>query len=679
MLDRAGQVLGNYKLLRLLGRGGFSDVYLAEHIHLNTYAAIKVLHAQLAEGNLENFRTEARTLARLKHPNIVQVLDFGVVGMTPYLVMQHALNGTLRQRHPCGVPVALNVVVSYVRSMAAALQYAHNQKLIHRDVKPENMLIGEQNQILLSDFGIAVVDASSHQAGTSFDPVGTVAYMAPEQIQGKAVPASDQYELAIVVYEWLAGVLPFNGSYMAIMSQQVCAPPPSLREKMPSIPADVEQVVLIALSKDPQKRFGHIEAFAQALEQAAQIGQGGVVASHQKKSSEVSTMEAVLMSPLGRTILGATKVTIGRAPDNTLVLADAKVSPYHAEVRPEGPYYTLVDLSNGGGTFVNEQLVSSRAPRLLQPGDMIRIGDTKFRFMMDSGTSTTIPARLPRVPNYPRTTPKFGIQPPVEPQPRPPMVRIVSVVIAVIIIVAGVSGFFVYNNQVTQDHIYATATAQTLAHHRATATVVAQQNAAATAVASTNLTATTVATSPYMPFAKVALDNSLTTASAGWDANSTCQISAAGYRVSIAQNSEVQFCLNSGQYGEMAYQVTMTVHQGDCGGLTFRYVDANNLYFFEVCQDGTYDLGDYVNGKVTLIYSSFQASSVIQRGLDVHNLIAITVQGDTINMYVNKSRIDSATSASLATTFSQGHVGLLAYDVSDPTSVIYTNALVWTT
>src|SRR5579863_1763942 len=207
MIDRTGQTLGNYRLIRLLGQGGFSDVYLGEHVHLSVYSAMKVLRTQLAVDSIEDFRTEARTLAHLKHPNIVQVLDFGVDGMTPYLAMQYAPNGTLRQRHPRGIPVPLNVVVSYVKQVAAALQYAHNQKLIHRDIKPENMLVGEANQILLSDFGIAVVTASARaenpaMAENTWNPAGTVSYMAPEQIQGKTTPASDQYGLATVVYEW---------------------------------------------------------------------------------------------------------------------------------------------------------------------------------------------------------------------------------------------------------------------------------------------------------------------------------------------------------------------------------------------------------------------------------------------------------------------------------------------
>src|SRR5437763_9426386 len=195
MADRVGQQIGNYRLIRLLGEGGFAEVYLGEHIHLGTYAAIKVLHTQLTSDDVEQFRSESRMIARLEHPHIVRVLDFGVEGKVPFLVMGYAPNGTLRQRHRQGEPLPLTTVVTYVKQVADALQYAHEQRLIHRDIKPENMLLGQRNEVLLSDFGIAFIAQSSHYQGTR-DVVGTVAYMAPEQIQGKPRPASDQYALA---------------------------------------------------------------------------------------------------------------------------------------------------------------------------------------------------------------------------------------------------------------------------------------------------------------------------------------------------------------------------------------------------------------------------------------------------------------------------------------------------
>src|SRR5579885_2732031 len=141
MADYLGQQLGKYRLTRLLGTGGFAEVYLGEHIHLGTQAAIKLLHTQLAsEAEVEKFRQEARTIASLTHPNIVRVLDFDVQDGTPYLVMDYAPNGSLRQHLPAGKPLAPADILPYLMQVADALQYAHDHKLVHRDIKPENML-----------------------------------------------------------------------------------------------------------------------------------------------------------------------------------------------------------------------------------------------------------------------------------------------------------------------------------------------------------------------------------------------------------------------------------------------------------------------------------------------------------------------------------------------------------
>ena len=268
MADRMGQQLGNYRLLRLLGQGGFADVYLAEHLYLGTQAAIKVLQTRLLSDDVEYFRIEARTIANLEHPHIVRILDFGVESNIPYLVMSYAPNGTLRQRHPRGSRLPLASILPYVKQVADALEYAHQQKLIHRDVKPENMLLGRQNEVLLSDFGIALIAQSSRYQATQ-EAAGTINYMAPEQIQGKPRIASDQYSLGVAVYEWLCGERPFRGSFTEIATQHIFTPPPPLHEKVPMIPPAVEEVVMVALAKDPQQRFKSMQAFSNALEQAS--------------------------------------------------------------------------------------------------------------------------------------------------------------------------------------------------------------------------------------------------------------------------------------------------------------------------------------------------------------------------------------------------------------------------
>lgn len=270
MVDYTGQQLGNYQLTRLLGEGSFAQVYLGEHIYLSTQAAIKVIHTQLVD-DPDSFRTEARTIARLVHPNIVRVLDFGVEGKTPFLVLDYAPGGTLRERHPEGSLLPLSVVISYVKQIAEALQYAHDEKLVHRDVKPENMLLGRRNEVLLSDFGVALmVQTLSFQSMQ--DVAGTLPYMAPEQIKGQPRPATDQYALGIIVYEWLTGKRPFRGSPAEIISKQLAATPLPLRATVPTLASAVEQVVMTALEKDPDRRFGSVREFALALEQASRPG-----------------------------------------------------------------------------------------------------------------------------------------------------------------------------------------------------------------------------------------------------------------------------------------------------------------------------------------------------------------------------------------------------------------------
>lgn len=212
MLNRAGQQLGNYRIIRLLGKGGFAEVYLGEHIHLNTHAAIKVLHAQLNDDDTEKFRTEARAIAHLAHPHIVRVFDFDVEDKVPFLVMEYAPHGTLRERHPAGTRLPLDTIVSYTQQVASALQYAHDQGLIHCDVKPENMLLNSQDQIWLSDFGLATFMAPTHlysTQGMAQQVAGTSPYLAPEQLQGQPRVQSDQYALGVVVYEWVCGTPPF--------------------------------------------------------------------------------------------------------------------------------------------------------------------------------------------------------------------------------------------------------------------------------------------------------------------------------------------------------------------------------------------------------------------------------------------------------------------------------------
>lgn len=269
---RIGQQLGNYRLVSLLGRGSFADVYLGEHIHLNIQAAIKVLDMRLTNDDMGDFLKEARTIARLKHPSIIQVLEFGMENNTPFLVMDYAPNGTLRSHFPKGNRFSPEDIQPYLMQIASALQHAHDEKLIHRDIKPENMLLGSTDEVLLADFGIAVV-AHSSRTQSMQGVAGTVAYMAPEQLRGMPVKASDQYALAAVIYEWLSGQSLFQGSFVEVATQHTVTPPAPLSEQVPTISSTVESAVLKALAKDPADRFASVQEFAYAFAQGVYNGE----------------------------------------------------------------------------------------------------------------------------------------------------------------------------------------------------------------------------------------------------------------------------------------------------------------------------------------------------------------------------------------------------------------------
>ena len=268
MQDLTNTVFREYRLIRCLGRGTSSSVYLGEHVDLKIQVAIKILHTHLSAKEGERFRNEAQLITRLDHPNIVAAHAYDIEDGVPFIVMNYAPHGSLRQRYAKGARLSSEEIIHYVTQVASALQYTHDRgRLIHRDVKPENMLLGPNDEVWLSDFGVSLV-MPSPEAEPAQEIAGTIRYMAPEQIRGKPCFASDQYALGVVVYEWLSGAAPFTGSSAEIPFRHLHIAPPSLRDKVPTISPTVEEVVFRALAKAPQARFPSVRAFADALNEA---------------------------------------------------------------------------------------------------------------------------------------------------------------------------------------------------------------------------------------------------------------------------------------------------------------------------------------------------------------------------------------------------------------------------
>lgn len=299
--SRFGQRFGNYRLTRLLGKGGHSEVYLAENVEVpNLQYAIKIFtNVNLAGHQQDEFREEASIVIKLHLHNahIVHVIDVGVQESknkreesgTPYIMMEYASAGTLRSRHSRGIPVPFERIVLYVNQIADALQCAHDNQVMHLDVKPENILLHNPDFLVLSDFGISITGQSGELKPQN-TVAGTALYMAPERLTSYPQRASDQYSLGVIVYEWLCGEPPFTGKDAEeICSKHIASMPPPLRTRNPHITQAIEDVVMRALKKEPKERYGDVKKFASALEQAIQAA----LEQEQHLSSPATIIEEV--------------------------------------------------------------------------------------------------------------------------------------------------------------------------------------------------------------------------------------------------------------------------------------------------------------------------------------------------------------------------------------------------
>ncbi len=661
-----GQQLGNYRLIRLLGRGGFADTYLGEQIYLRTPAAIKIVQAPLAQDGYESFFNEARMIAGLKHPNIVRLLDFGVESSRmPYLAMEYAPNGTLRQRHHRGEVVPVSCVVPYVKQLAAALHYAHEQRIIHRDVKPENMLVGAGNEILLADFGIAVVESTRIQTQRMI--AGTMSYMAPEQIQGKPVPASDQYALAAVIYEWLCGAPPFAGSYAQVAVQHEYNLPIPLREHLATIPAAVEQVVLIALAKDPQRRFQNMPAFASAFEQASHssstpslypsadlqmVGPTEYVPplSPLLESSAPSQSPQVSAKQTVQTGYGPQPVREQGSPSLD-VLGPTSRSPYSSN--PHNPHPPPPLVPESSEPRLTPQLTPQATPVTPDP-QHVSVPQSEVQ---EASASQRSPSGQHPFQPSPVQAVLSSLQ-----QPRHFSRWLIIANVAALLLLLG-GGVLAYTT-IYQPYV------QSLQHQTA-----ALQHQIAVA-----------SEDPYTHQGKLVLSDPLIDNSKGlqWAHDSiNCGFIDGAYHVKAPDPNYVDDCFaDASSYSDFVFEVQMRIMKGDGGAIIFRDNDTNQAYrdyIFYTYQDGSYELGMFngpINGPTPYTTLKKGSHTAIYQGLNQVNLLAIVARGSTIVVYVNHQQIASVTNS----TFSKGRIGLEADPHGSnghPTEVIFSNVKVW--
>ena len=248
---------GRYRILRKLGTGGMANVYLAEDQELGRRVAIKILNERHAgdEQFIERFRREAKNAAGLSHPNIVSIYDRGEAEGTYYISMEYLEGRSLKELILARGPAPISVAIDYARQILAALRVAHRQGLVHRDIKPHNVVVDADGRLKVTDFGIARSGASQMTEVGSI--IGTAQYLSPEQARGSPVDQrSDVYSVGIVLYEMLTGTVPFTGDTPLEIAMkhlsEVPVPPSELRD---DVPDDLDLVVLRALAKDPEDRY----------------------------------------------------------------------------------------------------------------------------------------------------------------------------------------------------------------------------------------------------------------------------------------------------------------------------------------------------------------------------------------------------------------------------------------
>ena len=371
-----GKAWGRFQIKEERGRGGMAVVYKAYDCILQRTVALKVLHPTLAANQefTERFRREAITAANLRHPNIVVIFDVGSHEQFQYIIMEYLEGQTLQREIQETGRLPLARILSILGQLAGALDYAHEQGLVHRDVKPANIIIGRCDHVTLTDFGLVKAAQRSQITGEG-STMGTLRYMSPEQAMGRDLDSrADVYSLGVVVYEMLAGETPFTGStpYQTLHSL-IYEPPPPLSLHNPGIAPGVESAVLRSLAKDAAKRFRTAGEFVETLARTAGAGPGTDLITKTEPLHRETVL--ILTAADGRRFpVHGRGATIGRDADNDIVLPFGQISRRHAQIQCSPSGFTVADLGSTNGTFINGMRLSSSKRYPLRPGDRLGIG-----------------------------------------------------------------------------------------------------------------------------------------------------------------------------------------------------------------------------------------------------------------------------------------------------------------
>ena len=456
MSNLVGQQIDNYRLEALLGEGGMGAVYRAHDLNLNRPVALKVMHGQLARQPefQQRFMQEAQAAAHLSHPSIVDIHHFGARPDFLYMVMEFvpgsSLGATIRRQQKTGQVIEIRETLVILAQVAEALGYAHKQGVVHRDIKPDNILLRKLDQpdrpgdppirAVVTDFGLAkLLEGGVHTATGTF--MGTLPYMSPEQCLGQTLDGrSDLYSLGVMMYQLTTGQLPFDikSPTDAVMKHMHELPPaPSLVK--PGLPKSVEEVIKKAIAKQPCDRYATGEQMAQAMRQSASQLTAADVTTFAPPETTLSLVTQLLSDkapPLPshfdtnltalpyeaqlviaqqgvdpRTMpLDKQSLTLGRSSENDVRLNGDGISRHHARIERKSTGWQVVDLGSTNGTFLSGGKLLPNVPHKWETGEVLRMGQFHLRWRPAAAPQPALtPSAIPTFhPTVVQTVPPGG-------------------------------------------------------------------------------------------------------------------------------------------------------------------------------------------------------------------------------------------------------------------------------
>jgi len=640
------------------------EVYLAEDEQLRRQVAIKVIQAEYPDPDAARlFQREARSIAMFNHPHILPLFDFGeatIHGTTlTYMVMPFCSEGTLaawmqqRRNTPLLSPHDVGLIV---QQAASALQYAHNHQVIHQDVKPSNFLIRSPEDasgrpdLLLADFGVA--KSTSTTTSVSQAVRGTPAYMAPEQWEGTPVPATDQYALAIMAYDLLTGHPPFQGGLGQVMYQHLHVTPQPPGKLNPRVPADLDTVLLHALTKTPDERFASVSSFARAFQQALPVDSSGPPLANTLQQPDKSDIRAVLVISEVEALTGTDRILtlLGGRQVPVSVPAGAQNGQI---IRLEGQVEPAGDRDSSGALILTITIAPPEEQAVLSNANGEATVISSGSVTDSTGATELAPQERSqaRIRESVPVTDAKGVAEFALPSRatvstetmnrRRDLKALLLVGLALLVAVGGSAGFFYFTRSNQQ--------------------------------------------SPYPPYGTLALDDPLSDNSHGykWDENNLifgiCAFTGVAYQVNVGGGGW-RYCESSSpKFSDFAYQIQVIIVKGDIGGIIFRTDNTKgNSYFFGIDQNGVYVLRTINNcpsNNCNVSELRRGSSTVINTGLNQSNLVAVVASGSTIDLYVNHQKIDRV----IDSTYSQGQIGVAVSDENgSSTEVGFRDAKVWT-